>query len=266
MSSRRTPRAAAALPASWRRLRSPSRIHYRCLLTVAQRFTCISPVPRGLCVTLNIFTITCASSRCSSTAFALRRTMAACTRTLHGRGSALNLRDRMRSNSRRTEVFMIYDLVQPHYNHAPQFPGQPPNSIGYQQLAVIDGATVERCNFMSHSASHVDAPFHFLPHLPAIHELPLSHFYGACVALDLRGLAPSHPIDADDLRRHEELISKGTFVLLKTGWGEKRGNSKEFLTAWPYMSGSGAQYLLDRNAKGMGIDGLSTGGYPEKHA
>ena len=24
---------------------------------------------------------------------------------------------------------MIYDLAQPHYNHAPQFPGQPPKSV-----------------------------------------------------------------------------------------------------------------------------------------
>jgi arylformamidase len=161
---------------------------------------------------------------------------------------------------------MIYDLAQPHYNHAPQFPGQPPNSVEYQQLAVVDGATVERCTFMSHSGSHVDAPFHYLPHLPCIHELPLSHFYGPCVAIDLRGFSPSHPIDADDLRKQETLITPGIFVLLKTGWGEKRGNSKEFLTAWPYMSGSGAQYLLDRQVKGMGIDGLSTGGYPDQHA
>jgi len=56
------------------------------------------------------------------------------------------------------------------------------------------------------------------------------------------------------------------FILLKTGWGEKRGNSKEFLTAWPYMSRNGAQYLLNRQVKGMGIDGLSTGGYPDPHA
>ena len=161
---------------------------------------------------------------------------------------------------------MIYDLAQPHYNHAPQFPGQPPNSIGYQQLAVVEGATVERCTLMTHSGSHIDAPFHYLPHLPCIHELPLHHFYGACVALDLRGLAPSHPIDANDLRKHETLITENTFVLLKTGWGEKRGNSKEFLTAWPYMSGDGAKYLLDRKVKGMGIDGLSTGGYPDPHA
>src|SRR6201996_4196421 len=161
---------------------------------------------------------------------------------------------------------MIYDLAQPHYNHAPQFPGQPPNSVEYQQFAVVDGATVERCTFMSHSGSHVDAPFHYLPHLPCIHELPLSHFYGPCVALDLRDLPPSHPIAAQDLLPHEQLLLPGIFVLLKTGWGEKRANSKEFLTAWPYMSGDGARYLLERQVKGMGIDGLSTGGYPDKHA
>ena len=160
---------------------------------------------------------------------------------------------------------MIYDLAQPHYNHAPQFPGQPPNSVLYQQLAVVADATVERCEFMSHSASHVDAPFHYIPDGACIHELPLSHFYGPCVAIDLRPLEPCHPISADDLRRYEKLITPGTFVLLKTGWGDMRRNTKEFLTAWPYMSKSGADYLMDRQAKGMGIDALSTGGYGAYH-
>lgn len=161
---------------------------------------------------------------------------------------------------------MIYDLAQPHYNHGPQFPDQPPNSIRYQQLAVVKGATVERCELTTHSGSHVDAPFHYLPHLPCIHELPLSHFYGACVAIDLRPLSPSHPISASDLRPYEALLTQGTFVLIKTGWGDKRGNTKEFLTAWPYISGDGASYLLQRDVKGLGIDVLSTGGYPDEHA
>ncbi len=161
---------------------------------------------------------------------------------------------------------MIYDLSQPHFNGAPQFPKQPPNSVEYQQLAVVEGATVERVTFMTHSGSHVDAPFHYLHDLPAISELPLSHFYGRCVALDMRGLPPEHGMNADDLRKHEALITEDMFVLLKTGWGEKRANTKEFLTQWPYMSGDGAQYLLDRKVKGMGLDGLSTGGYPNKEA
>lgn len=161
---------------------------------------------------------------------------------------------------------MLYDLAQPLFNHAPQFPDQPPNTIECQQLAVVKGATVERVQAMTHSGSHVDAPFHYLPHLPTITELPLHHFYGRCVAIDLRGLPPSHPITANDLSKHEALITSGVFVLLKTGWGDKRANTKEFLTQWPYMSRNGAEYLLEREVKGMGIDALSTGGYPEEEA
>lgn len=161
---------------------------------------------------------------------------------------------------------MIYDLSQPLYNNGPQFPDQPPNSVRYHQRAEVKGATVERLELMTHSGSHVDAPFHYKPHLPSISELPLSHFYGPCVAVDLRPIQPKHSIDSADLRRHEARITPGVFVLLKTGWGDHRINSKKFLTEWPYMSGDGAQYLLDRGVKGMGIDALSTGGYPDEHA
>ena len=161
---------------------------------------------------------------------------------------------------------MIYDLAQPLFNNGPQFPGQPPNSIRYQQRVVVDGATVERLQVMTHSGSHVDAPFHYVPQLPSISELPLSHFYGPCVAVDLRPIEAKHPIDAGDLRKHEHVISEGDFVLLKTGWGDRRANTKEFLTAWPYLSGDGARYLVSRGVKGIGIDVLSTGGYPDEHA
>lgn len=161
---------------------------------------------------------------------------------------------------------MIYDLSQPLFNNGPQFPGQQPNSVTYAQRAQVQGATVERLELMTHSGTHVDAPFHFLPQLPTISELPLSYFYGPCVAIDLRPLEPGHGIDSDDLRKHEDLLTPGTFILLKTGWGDHRDNSAEFLTAWPYMTGDGAQYLLERGVKGMGIDALSTGGYGDKHA
>ncbi|ADW71282.1 cyclase family protein [Granulicella tundricola] len=161
---------------------------------------------------------------------------------------------------------MIYDLAQPLYNNGPQFPDQPPNSIRYYQRAVVKGATVERLEIMTHSGSHVDAPFHYKPQLPTISELPLSHFYGPCVGLDLRPVEACHAIDADDLQKHETLITEGVFLLLKTGWGDRRANTKEFLTDWPYMSGDGARYLVERGIKGLGIDVLSTGGYPDEHA
>ena len=129
---------------------------------------------------------------------------------------------------------MIFDLAQPLYNNGPQFPDQPPNSVRYHQRAKVKGATVERLEVMTHSGSHVDAPFHYEPQLPSISELPLSHFYGPCVAIDLRPIQPKHPIDASDLRKHEAVLASGVFVLLKTGWGDRRTNSKSFLTELLY--------------------------------
>jgi arylformamidase len=161
---------------------------------------------------------------------------------------------------------MIYDLSQPLYNNGPQFPDQPPNSIRYHQRAHVQGATVERLEIMTHSGSHIDAPFHYKPQLPSVSELPLSHFYGPCVGLDLRPIAAKHPIDSADLSRHEAQIKPGIFLLLKTGWGDERANTKKFLTEWPYMSGEGARYLVERGIKGFGIDVLSVGGYPDPHA
>lgn len=160
---------------------------------------------------------------------------------------------------------MIYDLSQPLFHNAPQFPGQPPCKVSYAQLAVVEAATVEHVELMTHTGTHVDAPFHFFPELPSVSELPLSHFYGRCVAIDLRGLEPGHGITSEDLARHEGLITEGMFVLLKTGWGDHRENSKRFLTQWPWMTGDGARYLVSRGVKGMGIDGLSTGGYGDEH-
>ncbi len=73
-------------------------------------------------------------------------------------------------------------------------------------------------------------------------------------------------IVAADFERYSSDIQTGMIVLLKTGWAEKRALSKEFLTAWPYLTGEGAEYLVPQGIHGVGIEGLSIGGWddPEK--
>lgn len=161
---------------------------------------------------------------------------------------------------------MIYDLSTPIYNNGPQFPGQRPPIVNLAQLAVVKGATVEHLELMTHSATHIDAPLHFFPEKAALDQLPMSHFIGRCIAIDLRPLEPGHGITSSDLRRGDSDIHEDDIVLLKTGWGDKRANTKEFLTEWPYMTGDGASYLVNKGVKGVGIEGLSMGGYnnPEK--
>ena len=162
---------------------------------------------------------------------------------------------------------MIYDLSQPIFNNVPQWPKFRPSTMTIPHLTAIESANVERLELMTHTGTHVDAPFHFFPEAETIDALPLSHFHAPCLALDLRSKEAGSGIVAADLERYSPVIfESGMIVLLKTGWAEKRALSKEFLTAWPYLTGEGAEYLVSQGIHGVGIEGLSIGGWndPEK--
>ena len=161
---------------------------------------------------------------------------------------------------------MIYDLSQAIFNNVPQWPKFRPSTMTIPHLTAIESANVERLELMTHTGTHVDAPFHFFPEAETIDALPLSHFHAPCLALDLRSKEAGSGIVAADLERYSSDIRVGMIVLLKTGWAEKRALSKEFLTAWPYLTGEGAEYRVSRGIHGVGIEGLSIGGWddPEK--
>jgi arylformamidase len=161
---------------------------------------------------------------------------------------------------------MIYDLSQPIYNNVPQWPTLRPTSFTVPHSTATGPATVEHLDLTSHTGTHIDAPFHFFEDGETIDALPLSHFHGPCVALDLRHKTAGSGITKSDLAPFRDRIHPGMIVLLKTGWGDKRALTKEFLTAWPYLTGEGADYLVSRGVHGVGIEGLSIGGFndPEK--
>ncbi|WP_446741985.1 cyclase family protein [Silvibacterium acidisoli] len=161
---------------------------------------------------------------------------------------------------------MIYDLSQPIFNNVPQWPKFHPSTMTIPHLTAIESANVEHLELMTHTGTHIDAPFHFFSDLETVDALPLSHFHGPCVALDLRHKEAGSGIEAKDLEPHANQIEQGAIVLLKTGWAEKRALTKQFLTAWPYLSGEGADYLISLGIHGVGIEGLSIGGFddPEK--
>jgi len=161
---------------------------------------------------------------------------------------------------------MLYDLSQPVFHNVPQWPKFQPTSLTVPHLAAIEPANVERIDLTTHTGTHIDAPFHFFPELEPVDRLPLNHFHAPCVAVDLRYKAAGNGIVAEDFKALREKDANGAVVLLKTGWAEKRALSTEFLTAWPYLTGTGARYLLSLNVHGVGIEGLSIGGFndPEK--
>jgi len=83
-------------------------------------------------------------------------------------------------------------------------------------LTAIESANVERLELVTHTGTHIDAPYHFFPDTETVDALPLSHFHGPCVALDLRHKKAGSGITAQDLEDHDDHIEHGFIVLLNT--------------------------------------------------
>lgn len=152
----------------------------------------------------------------------------------------------------------VYDLSQPIFHNAPQWPEYQPTVVTLPYSLAAHGFNAERVELTTHTGTHVDVPFHFVENGPTVDRMPLEAFTGLAIALDLRGKAPKSVVSRSDLSRFE--IHAGDIVLLKTGWGEKRALSHEYLEEWPYLDREAADYLVACDVKGVGTDTLSIGG------
>ncbi len=157
----------------------------------------------------------------------------------------------------------IYDLSQPVFNNCPQYPDDNPRPAAVRlfYMQPVQGVNKEIVEISTHTGTHCDAPYHFFEDGRTIDKIPLDTYVGAATILDLRFKSAGSAVELTDVRRCEASIDAGDIVLLNTGWGHKRALSKEFLTEYPYLSGEAARYLVERGAKGVGIDAVSLGGW-----
>lgn len=147
----------------------------------------------------------------------------------------------------------IYDVTFPINENVPVYTGDPKVKIDVtSSIAKGDAANVTQLCFGAHTATHVDAPNHFIEGTRRVHELDLEKFIGRCrvVELDERVLeiVPKHVENLENVER----------VLFKTRnsnfWNDA---SKGFRTDFTYISPKAARVLVDKNIKLVGIDYLS---------
>lgn len=132
------------------------------------------------------------------------------------------------------------------------YPGDPPPRIE-QAAAIAAGApaNVSLLTLGSHTGTHVDAPYHFLEDGPKLGAVTLDRMVGECVVLELRGRAA---VDAAALRAAP--IRPGDIVLCRTdnSW---RWEAPVFQRDFTYLAPDGAELLLDRDVRAVGMDYLS---------
>jgi arylformamidase len=162
----------------------------------------------------------------------------------------------------------IIDLSQPVFSNCPQYPDSNPRpaQVRWFYIHGVEQVNKEIVEISTHTGTHCDAPFHFFDDGLTIDRIPLEQYIGWASVLDVRGKAPGTAIEAADIEPLVQSVMPGDVVLLNTGWGQRRANTKEFLTEYVYCSGEAAELLVKRGVRGVGIDAVSFGGYgdPQK--
>ena len=158
----------------------------------------------------------------------------------------------------------IFDVTVPLRNGLPTWPGDPLVDINdFRSLSNGDGANVTALNFGAHSATHVDAPAHFIEGATKVESLDLNVLIGEAEVVEV-------PEDAYAITKEFVLAhcSPGAQrILFKTRnsafWDQPK---LEFRRDFTYLDLEAAQTLVQRGAKLVGIDYLSIEKFDsEKH-
>ncbi len=157
----------------------------------------------------------------------------------------------------------IIDLSQPLFDACPNCPVHPPVSITITADHAADHPDtwhMEQLSFASHTGSHVDAPLHKLKNGRPIDAFPLDRWTGPARIVDLRGIPANGQISAALLsQKLADAPIADHWILLATGFGDKREKTREWLHESPVLTVDGARFLAENNARGVGIDHFSIG-------
>lgn len=173
------------------------------------------------------------------------------------------------------------------HTFSPRFPVGAAPSPTRDTLFTIpqDGFYAQQWSFWEHTATHLDAPGHFIPGGRLVTAIdPGELMFLPVEVIDIARRANRDPdtrVQVADLRQHEARhgrVPDRAMVLMNSGWQRRVHNPDAFKNAdpsgtyhFPGFSADAAEFLLERrNITGVGVDTLSIDagavpGFPVHH-
>ena len=146
----------------------------------------------------------------------------------------------------------VIDISVPNGPGQHVYPGDPePRVDPVRRIAQGDVCNLSLLTLGSHTGTHVDAPYHFLPDGPRLGDVPLERMVGEALVADLRGRAA---VDAAALANVP--LRSGDILLCRTdnSW---RWEAPAFQRDFVYVTDYAAALLVERGVKALGMDYLS---------
>ncbi|HBX71265.1 MAG TPA: cyclase [Chloroflexi bacterium] len=148
-----------------------------------------------------------------------------------------------------------YDITVPIFPTMPVWPGDP--AVQVERVAKIEegaNANVSRLAMSAHTGTHVDAPYHFLAEGHTLEKVPLNLMMGRAYVLHL----PEADLITAEILENAEIPPRTRRILFKTRnskiWARRE---TAFQTDFVALAADGAEYLVNRGVKLVGIDYLS---------
>ena len=147
----------------------------------------------------------------------------------------------------------IYDVTVPISGKTPVYEGDPSVDIELKlSMANGDNANVSQICMGVHTATHVDAPNHFIEGTKKIIDLDLNTLVGRCSVVEINKEADAvEPKHVEDLENVERILFK---TRNSEFWADlDQGFRKDFT----YIENETAKILIEKGAKLVGLDYLS---------
>lgn len=114
-----------------------------------------------------------------------------------------------------------------------------------------------KINYVIHSGTHADSPYHAIPEGAGIDEVPLDRFIGPAVRIDVRQhTRPSTPISLEQLTSSVApgVSLRGKIVAVNSGWLAKMYGTQEYYDQYPSLSFEAAEWLIEQGIKTIAVD------------
>jgi len=102
-----------------------------------------------------------------------------------------------------------------------------------------------------HFGTHMDAPSHIVRGAPSVDRVELSHLFGEAVVLDC-SFANGKGLTSAEFEQARPGVQQGDIVLIYSA--ELPGTLDEFITKQTFVTENGAQWLVDKGVKAVGVE------------
>ncbi len=150
----------------------------------------------------------------------------------------------------------VHDLTATFRTHMPVWPTSPLPVLEPIGVVARDGYAVERLTALTHSGTHLDAPYHFIESGKSVDQIAPADLTGVGAVLDLRNEIDGDVIPHEAIERHWPKAFQPEIVLLETGWSHRRSATRKYLYDFPGIAPPTAEWLVRKKIKGVGTDTL----------